>query len=117
MSAAITLDRTKAPAGTSVHVGVTGTGFADNGTVTVTIGGVAAVFDSGGVVSATGTFADTFNIAVTGVAVGALTVSVTDGTNTVWNNLGGSITGNGATNTVFDPVGQPHNFYQVLSIQ
>ena len=39
------------------------------------------------------------------------------GTNTVWNNLGGSITGNGATNTVFDPVGQPHNFYQVLSIE
>jgi hypothetical protein len=39
------------------------------------------------------------------------------GTNTVWNNLGGSITGNGATNTVFDPVGPPHNFYQVLSIQ
>ena len=39
------------------------------------------------------------------------------GTNTVWNNLGSSITGNGATNTVFDPVGQPHNFYQVLSIQ
>jgi hypothetical protein len=39
------------------------------------------------------------------------------GTNTVWNNLGGSIAGNGATNTVFDPVGPPHNFYQVLSIQ
>jgi fibronectin type 3 domain-containing protein len=39
------------------------------------------------------------------------------GTNTVWNNLGSSVPGNGATNTVFDPVGQPHNFYQVLSIQ
>jgi hypothetical protein len=39
------------------------------------------------------------------------------GTNTVWNNLGGSITGNGITNTVFDPVGPPHNFFQVLSIQ
>jgi len=39
------------------------------------------------------------------------------GTNTVWNNLGGSIAGNGATNTVFDPVGPPHNIYQVLSIQ
>ena len=39
------------------------------------------------------------------------------GTNTVWNNLGSSITGNGATNTVFDPVGAPHNVYQVLSIQ
>jgi fibronectin type 3 domain-containing protein len=39
------------------------------------------------------------------------------GTNTVWNNLGSSVAGNGATNTVFDPVGPPHNFYQVLSIQ
>ena len=39
------------------------------------------------------------------------------GTNTVWNNLGSSITGNGATNTVFDPVGPPHNFFQVLSVQ
>ena len=39
------------------------------------------------------------------------------GTNTVWNNLGNSIAGNGATNTVFDPVGPPHNFYQVLGIQ
>jgi hypothetical protein len=39
------------------------------------------------------------------------------GTNTVWNNLGSSLAGNGATNTVFDPVGPPHNFFQVLSIQ
>jgi hypothetical protein len=39
------------------------------------------------------------------------------GTNTVWNNLGSAISGNGATNTVFDPVGPPHNFYQVQSIQ
>ena len=39
------------------------------------------------------------------------------GTNTVWNNLGGSIAGNGSTNSVFDPVGPPHNFFQVLSIQ
>jgi hypothetical protein len=39
------------------------------------------------------------------------------GTNTVWHNLGGSIPGNGATNTVFDPAGSPHYFYQVLSIQ
>lgn len=39
------------------------------------------------------------------------------GTNTVWNNLGNAITGNGATNTVFDAVGPPHNFFQVLSIQ
>lgn len=43
--------------------------------------------------------------------------SVLLGTNTVWNNLGSSIAGNGATNTVFDPFGPPHNFYQVLSIQ
>jgi len=39
------------------------------------------------------------------------------GTNTVWNNLGSPIAGNGATNTVFDPAGPPHNFFQVLSIQ
>ena len=38
-------------------------------------------------------------------------------TNTVWNNLGGAITGNGTTNTIVDPAGPPHNFYQVLSIQ
>ena len=37
--------------------------------------------------------------------------------NTVWSNLGGAISGKGATNTVFDPVGPPHNYYQVLSIQ
>ena len=37
------------------------------------------------------------------------------GTNTVWNNLGSSIIGDGTTNTVFDPVGAPHNVYQVLS--
>ncbi|MFO1478300.1 MAG: hypothetical protein U1F98_16830 [Verrucomicrobiota bacterium] len=35
----------------------------------------------------------------------------------VWNNLGNPINGNGATNTVFDPTGAPHNYYQVLSIQ
>jgi hypothetical protein len=39
------------------------------------------------------------------------------GTNTIWHNLGNPIAGNGATNTVFDPVGPPHNFFQVLSIQ
>ena len=41
----------------------------------------------------------------------------TPSTNTVWNNLGSLITGKGSSNTVFDPVGPPHNFYQVLSIQ
>ncbi len=39
------------------------------------------------------------------------------GTNTVWNNLGGSTTGSGTTNTVFDPAGTPDHVYQVLSIQ
>jgi hypothetical protein len=39
------------------------------------------------------------------------------GTNTVWNNLGGPIAGNGATNIVFDRVGPPHSYFQVLSIQ
>lgn len=39
------------------------------------------------------------------------------GAGAVWNNLGAPISGNGATNTVFDPVGASHNFYQVLSIQ
>ena len=43
--------------------------------------------------------------------------SALQGTNTVWNNLSNSITGNGDTNTVFDPVGPPHNFFQVLSFQ
>lgn len=39
------------------------------------------------------------------------------GTNTVWNNLGESSIGNDTTNTVFDPVGAPHNYYQVFSTQ
>jgi len=39
------------------------------------------------------------------------------GTNTVWNNLGESSIGDDTTNTVFDPVGAPHNIYQVISIQ
>jgi hypothetical protein len=39
------------------------------------------------------------------------------GAGTVWNNLGNPIAGNGSTNTIFDPVGPPHNYYQVLSIQ
>jgi hypothetical protein len=39
------------------------------------------------------------------------------GTNTVWNNLGNPIAGNGSSNTVFDATGPPHNFYQVLSAQ
>jgi hypothetical protein len=35
-----------------------------------------------------------------------------------WNNLGSSITGTGATNSVFDAAGQSgHSFYQVISIQ
>jgi fibronectin type 3 domain-containing protein len=38
-----------------------------------------------------------------------------DGTNTVWNNLGESISGVGETNTVFDSAG--HAYYRVLSIQ
>jgi plastocyanin len=43
--------------------------------------------------------------------------SAQSGADTVWNNLGNPISGNGATNTLFDPSGPPHNFYQVLSIQ
>ena len=39
------------------------------------------------------------------------------GTNTVWNNLGSTISGNGATNTVFDQTGSPHHYYQVQSIE
>jgi hypothetical protein len=39
------------------------------------------------------------------------------GTNTDWNNLGESFSGNGETNTVFDPDGTPSRTYQVLSIQ
>ncbi len=36
---------------------------------------------------------------------------------TVWSNLGSQITGNGQTNTVFDPAGPPHNYHRVISIQ
>ncbi len=43
--------------------------------------------------------------------------SALSGPNAIWNNLGGAITGNGSTNSVFDPVGTPHNFFHVLSIQ
>jgi hypothetical protein len=39
------------------------------------------------------------------------------GTNTVWNDLGEPIPGTGETNTVFDPVAEPHNYYRVLSIE
>jgi cellulose 1,4-beta-cellobiosidase len=39
------------------------------------------------------------------------------GTNTVWNDMGESISGDGTTNTVFDSNGAPHNHYRVLSIQ
>ena len=91
MSAAITLDRSVAPVGTSVHVGVTGTGFTDNGTVTVTVGGVSVPFDNGGVVSATGTIADSFNPVSANKAAAALTVSVTDGTNTATATLTTSV--------------------------
>ena len=37
------------------------------------------------------------------------------GTNTVWNDLGNPISGDGTTHTVFDPGGQ--KLYRVLSIQ
>jgi hypothetical protein len=40
------------------------------------------------------------------------------GDQTNWNNLGGQITGTGASNSVFDAAGQAgHNYYQVLSFQ
>jgi hypothetical protein len=38
-------------------------------------------------------------------------------TNPVWTNLGPPMTGQGTTNTVFDPAGPSHRFYQVLSLQ
>jgi hypothetical protein len=38
------------------------------------------------------------------------------GTNTVWNDLGPAIVGNGLTNRVFDPAGSPHDYFQVLSL-
>ena len=91
MSAAITLDRSKAPVGTSVHIGVTGTGFNTSGTpVTVTVGGVTVPFDNGGVVLATGTFSDTVNI-VTGTTAATVTISVTDGSNTATATYVGSV--------------------------
>ena len=39
------------------------------------------------------------------------------GTNTVWNDLGSTIIGDGTTNTMFDAVGSPDYFYQVLSTE
>lgn len=39
------------------------------------------------------------------------------GPNTVWNPLGESMLGNKTTNTMFDPIGAPHNVYKVISIQ
>ena len=38
------------------------------------------------------------------------------GPSTVWSNLGNPIVGKGATNVVFDSVGSPHNYFQVLSM-
>ena len=91
MSASITLAQTKAPVGVTLTVTVTGTGFADNGTVTVTVGGVACTFNGGGVVAANGTFTDSFSLgpilAGAGLAAGAQTVSVTDGSNTATATL------------------------------
>jgi hypothetical protein len=42
--------------------------------------------------------------------------SALNGTNTVWNNLGGGIVGAGATNRVFDPVDPSHKWFQVLAL-
>jgi hypothetical protein len=39
------------------------------------------------------------------------------GTNTVWYDLTEPFPGNGETNTMFDPVAAPHNYYRVLSIE
>jgi hypothetical protein len=36
--------------------------------------------------------------------------------NPVWNDLGSPLPGQGSSNSVVDPFGPPHNFYQVLSI-
>lgn len=55
--------------------------------------------------------------AVSGVTYQVQWASEDLGTNTVWDSLGGAITGDGTTNTVFDPVGPPHNYYQVISIE
>lgn len=91
MSASITLDRSVAPVGQSIHIGVTGTGFTAGGTVTVTFGGVAVPFDGGGVVSSTGAIADTFNIVAANLPAGAHTVSITDGTNTATSTITTSV--------------------------
>ncbi len=39
------------------------------------------------------------------------------GEDTDWNNLGGSIVGDGTTNTMFDAVGPPHHVYRILSME
>ena len=91
MSAAITLSQSKAPTGKTLTIGITGTGFANYGTVTVTIAGATCTFVNGGAVRGTGAFSDFVStapiLAGAGVAAGAQTVSVTDGTNTATATL------------------------------
>jgi len=91
MTAAITLSQSKAPVGKTLTIGITGTGFANNGTVTVTIGSVTCTFVNGGAVSGTGTFSDFVStgpiLAGAGLAAGAQTVSVTDGSSTATGTL------------------------------
>jgi hypothetical protein len=56
-------------------------------------------------------------VATNGIPYQVQWTSALSGTNTVWNDLGNPIAGDGATHTVFDPTGPPHNYYRVLSVQ
>lgn len=83
MAAAITLASTGTLAGFTLGaLSVSGTGFADNATVTVTVGGVAAPVLTGGQTGATGVLPPTTFGPVVPQGAGSVTVSVTDGTNT-----------------------------------
>jgi hypothetical protein len=82
MAAAITLTQTSTFSGFTLGaLGVTGTGLADNATVTVEVGGVAVPVLTGGTTSASGVLAKTTFGPVPPQPSGTVTVTVNDGTN------------------------------------
>lgn len=88
MAAAIVLAQTGTLAGFTLGaLGVTGSGLADNATVTVTVGGVAVPVLTGGVTSASGVLPLTTFGPISPQAAGTVTVVVNDGTNSPSANL------------------------------